>query len=114
MADVVDRFAADIDGFVDRYSNEQDFLGAQAASIAYFPMDWFVSFKYHLRRPLLLDRFQPPKAPDPDVKAVIFHGRPRPIDLIVPPKGNWDRFPHYGSGQVQWMVEYWRQYGGTL
>jgi len=114
LGDVLDRFAANIDGFVDQYDNEQDFLDGEAPAISYWPMEWFVSFKYHLRPPLILDRFQNPKPPEDHIKILLFHGRPRPIDLIHPPKGNWDRFPHYGRGKVDWMVDYWTQYGGDV
>ena len=116
---IVERFRADRDAFVAAYDNEQNFLHGEFANIglgpiAYWPQDWLVSFKYHLRRPLLVDRFLGPKPPGPTVKAICFHGNPRPIDLIRPPAGNWDVFPHYGHGQVPWMVDYWTRHGGTV
>lgn len=115
---LVDRFREGESAF-GPYGNEQDFLHGEFGKlgfgpIAYWPQEWLVSFKYHLRQPLILDRFRAPEPPGPEVKAICFHGRPRPIDLIRPPRGNWDVFPHYGSGPVDWMVDYWTRYGGTV
>ena len=97
-----------------KHKIEQVYLDHAVDGNAYWPQEWLVSFKYHLRQPLLLDRFLPPKTPAEHVKLVIFHGRPRPLDLVRPPKGNWDRFPHHGSGSVPWMQRYWLKYGGLI
>jgi len=107
-------FQADIPKHVSSYLHEQEFVQGEYGAMSYWPKGWVISFKHHLRQPLVLDRFKGPKRPGADVKIVAFHGRPRPIDLINPPKGNWDRFPHYGRGQVDWAVEYWREHGGTV
>lgn len=116
---VVDGFRARISEFCQKYENEQDFLhgefeGLGPGPIRYWPDEWIRSFKYHQRQPLLIDRFKGPKPPSGAAKILCFHGRPRPIDLIRPPKGNWDVFPHYGRGPVDWMVEYWTRYGGSV
>lgn len=111
---VVDRLRAERDALVEKYGIEQDYLHGEVPAIGYWPQSWIVSFKYHLRRPLLLDRFLEPLPPPPTAKILAFHGRPRPIDLIRPPKGNWDRFPHYGAGPVSWMRAYWKKYGGVV
>lgn len=109
---VVKQLQADRDALVEKYQLEQQYLHECVKNIVYWPQDWLVSFKYHLRQPLLLDRFLPPKSPPAVAKLVIFHGKPRPIDLVRPPKGNWDRFPHFGSGAVNWMQDYWHDNGG--
>ncbi len=119
LGNVVEHFTADIPGHTARYINEQDFLHSEFANlghgpITYWPDPWIASFKYHQRQPLLLDRIRGPKPPGPDVRVLCFHGKPRPIELIRPPKGNWDVFPHYGRGQVDWMVDYWTRYGGKV
>lgn len=111
---VVDRLKASRDSLVKQYHIEQDYLHGVVDTIAYWPDEWIISFKYHLRRPLIIDRFLEPKVPLPGTKILAFHGRPRPIDLIHPPEGNWDRFPHYGSGAVSWMQRYWQQHGGQI
>jgi hypothetical protein len=111
---IVDRLHTARDAFVEKYEIEQDYLHGEVPEIVYWPQDWLVSFKYHLRQPLVMDRFREPKQPPSTAKIVAFHGRPRPIDLIRPPKGNWDRFPHYGSGAVSWMQQYWEKFGGRI
>lgn len=111
---LLERLSTDRDQLIARYDIEQNFLHGEAHEIGYWPQDWVKSYKYHIRRPLGLDRFIKPKAPENIVKVLCFHGRPRPIDLIRPPKGNWDRFPHYGHGPVDWMVDYWTRYGGSI
>ena len=104
---IIDRFLDQPEAFVQRYKIEQDFLHGEVPNIRYWPEGWVVSFKYHARQPLLIDRFRPPRKPPAPAKVLAFHGKPRPVDLIDPPPGNWDIFPHYGSGKVDWMVDYW-------
>lgn len=111
---IVDRLHTDRDSFVTKYQIEQDYLHGEVPEITYWPQDWIVSFKYHLRQPLIIDRFREPLSPPSTAKVVAFHGLPRPIDLIRPPKGNWDRFPHYGCGAVSWMQKYWNKFGGQI
>lgn len=107
LGHVVEKLKSQRDALVSQHKIEQEYLHHAVDGIAYWPQDWLVSFKYHLRQPLVFDRFMPPKAPPPQAKLVIFHGKPRPIDLVRPPDGNWERFPHYGRGAVDWMVRYW-------
>lgn len=111
---VVERLRDHRDEIVNKYTLEQDYLHGEVSGIVYWPQPWVISFKYHVRQPLILDRFLAPTPPPATTKVLAFHGRPRPIDLIHPPKGNWDRFPHYGSGPVSWMQTYWKNYGGKI
>lgn len=114
MSWVVERLMADLDGNVERFKLEQDFIHAIVSDMSYWPEEWVISFKYHLRQPLVIDRFRPPKPPPQSAKIVAFHGRPRPSDLLGGYHGNWDVFPHYGSGAVPWMRDYWLEHGGRL
>ncbi|MDM7950132.1 glycosyltransferase [Hydrogenophaga sp.] len=111
---VVAQLREDRDGLVKRHIIEQEYLHHAVEGIRYWPQEWLVSFKYHLRRPLLVDRFLAPSAPPKGARLLIFHGKPRPVDLARPPRGNWDRFPHYGAGAVGWMRDYWRLHGGRV
>lgn len=111
LAHVVDNLKIRRDVLIAKYKIEQEYLHHAVDEITYWPQDWLVSFKYHLRQPLVLDRFLQPKSPPERAKLVIFHGRPRPIDLVRSTKGNWERFPHYGSGAVGWMARYWDSNG---
>jgi hypothetical protein len=112
LGHVVENLKANRDQLVSMHKLEQEYLHHAVRGIQYWPQEWLVSFKYHLRRPLIVDRFLPPPPPSEGVRFLVFHGRPRPVDLVRPPKGNWDRFPHYGSGVVDWMRDYWLRYGG--
>ncbi len=108
------RFLADPAGAMARFENEQQFVGATASRMSYWPQDWVISFKRHLRRPIGLDLVLPPKAPPKGCRVVTFHGDPRPLALLPERAGFWDRFPHMGHGQVRWMVDYWTANGGRL
>ncbi|NGM46497.1 hypothetical protein G5B31_13220 [Rhodobacter sp. SGA-6-6] len=111
---ILDAFLADPAGAMARFQNEQDFVGAHARSLDFFPPGWVLSFKRHLRRPVGLDLVLPPRAPPASARVLAFHGRPRPADLIRPGTGFWDTLPHLGHGQVQWAVDYWTGHGGRL
>lgn len=112
MPEVVSTLQGDRDALVAKYKIEQDYLHGEVAGIQYWPQPWVVSFKYHVRQPLLLDRFLPPKRPGGDARVLVFHGKPRPIELVRATGRNWDRFPHYGAGVVDWMRDYWLAHGG--
>jgi hypothetical protein len=111
---VIDLITSKRDANVATYKLEQNFLHDVVPNITYWQQELIVSFKYHVRQPLLIDRFFPPQRPSERAKVLVFHGRPRPIDLIRPSNGNWDQFPHYGSGPVYWMQAYWKENGGVL
>ena len=113
-AQILEAFTRDKDAAMKRFQNEQDFVGAHAKSLDYFPPGWVLSFKRHLRQPVGLDLVLPPKRPPADCKVLAFHGRPRPADLLRPDARFWDTFPHLGFGQVGWMVDYWETNGGTI
>lgn len=114
LGHVVDALRAHRDELVKRHTIEQAYLHAAVEGIRYWPQEWLVSFKYHLRRPLILDRFLSPAPPPAAARLLIFHGKPRPVDLVRPPKGNWDVFPHHGTGAVPWMRSYWKEHGGEV
>lgn len=111
---LVDRIRNDRDCLVGKYGLEQAYLHGEVADVRHWPEGWVISFKVHLRQPVLIDRFKGPKAPPPSAKVIAFHGRPRPIDLIRPTGQNWDRSPHYGAKAVPWMQAYWRENGGEI
>jgi hypothetical protein len=107
-------YRADPAGAQKRFANEQDFVGAHARDLGFFPPGWVLSFKRHLRRPIGLDLILQPSPPPPGCRILAFHGRPRPADLLPPDAGFWDTFPHLGRGQVGWMAAYWTENGGRI
>ena len=94
------------------FRTEQAYAASVLSHITYWPEEWVISFKRSLRQPLGLDLVFAPKSPPPSAKVLAFHGIPRPRDLLNGGPRFWDRFPHLGNGPVQWMVDYWSQYGG--
>lgn len=111
---ILDAFLADREAAKAKFQNEQDFAGAHASSMEFWPEGWVISFKRWLRRPIGLDLFLPPKKPPETAKILAFHGDPRPIDLMRPGINFWDNFPHMGHGQVDWVAEYWTRFGGRI
>jgi len=111
---ILDRFLADRDKAVAEHVIEQVWVGAMARSMAFWPAGWVISFKRHLRQPIGLDLVLPPRAPPPGARVTAFHGVPRPPALLRPGRGDSDRGPHMGHGQVRWMVDYWVGNGGRL
>jgi hypothetical protein len=109
---VFDTFMANRDVMVARHRIEQVYLQAVAPHLDFWPDEWVISFKYHLRRPVGLGLVLPPRAPGPNTRIVAFHGAPRPSDLLR--CGWWGIPPNIGRGPVDWMVRYWRDNGGTL
>lgn len=108
---IVDRFRADPEGAFDRFALEQRFIEAHVSAWSTWPQDWVISFKRHLRRSAIIDRFLPPRRPDPSSKILAFHGDPRPIDVIRPDNSSWATFPHYGRGAIGWVRNYWLENG---
>jgi hypothetical protein len=109
-SDILTTFLGDVDGAVKRTRIEQAYLQDVYPDIEFWPKDWVISFKYHLRQPVLRGLFLQPHAPKHPNKVLAFHGEPRPIDLVN--GGLWGIGPHWGLGRVKWMVDYWRRHGG--
>ncbi|MDC0496578.1 hypothetical protein OAN84_08990 [Planktomarina temperata] len=93
---------------------EQVWVQKKASSIDFWPLDWVISFKRWLRRPIGLDIFMAPKKPLEGASIVAFHGNPRPISLVRSTWRFWDSFPHMGYGRVPWMRDYWTLNGGKI
>lgn len=111
---ILDAFLADPSAAFETFQNEQDFVGAYANTVDFFPPGWVLSFKRHLRQPIGLDLIRPPHRPPASARVLAFHGKPRPADLLRDGSGLWDTLPHMGRGQVPWMAEYWVANGGSL
>jgi hypothetical protein len=108
QAQIADILLADTEAAVREHKNDQNFAAAYARGLRYWPPGWVCSYKRHLRRPVVIDRFVPPEKPPKFVKIVVFHGRPKPADLAADRRGNADTAPHYARGPVRWISDYWR------
>ena len=111
---IVERFQADPQAAFDAADIEQVWVEEHASSMEYWSVDWVISFKRWLRRPIGVDLLLHPHAPPVSASVVAFHGDPRPITLALPGRKRWDNLPHMGFGQVPWARDYWLGYGGTL
>lgn len=93
----------------DNYNLEQEFVGANARQVDYFPLEYIQSFKYHLRRQYLIDILFPPKPPHEKTLMVAFHGYPRPRQ-VANIGVKWAKFPRTGINRPGWLVDYWNYY----
>lgn len=110
---IAERFSADPMGAFREFGIEQRFVQRHVTSWNTWPREWVISFKKHLRQPILLDRVMPHRLPNPGTKIVAFHGDPRPIDVIRPDQSSWAQFPRYGRGPIPWVRNYWLSNGYT-
>lgn len=89
------------------YRLDQDYLTDVVKDRQYWPFDWTASFKWHCVSyyPLNLV-FQKIREPE-RARIVVFHGTPRPIDVV--PEGNyrWGTSRKFGYGPVPWVRDYW-------
>ncbi|PSL19332.1 hypothetical protein [Shimia abyssi] len=104
-------FREDPMGAFHEFKLEQRFIEAHVSSWKPWAAEWVISFKRHLRRPVLVDRILPPRLPDDGTKIVAFHGDPRPIDVVRSDRSSWARFPRYGRGAISWVRKYWLDNG---
>lgn len=107
---ILDDFVADPMDAERKYRIEQIYLEAKSPDLKFWPSEYVLSFKYHLRRPIGVGMVLPPKAPPASARAIAFHGEPRPIDLVRP--GWWGIAPNIGRGGVTWAKDYWFGHGG--
>jgi len=91
----------------DRYTLDQAFLTDAVPERRYWPSDWTVSFKRHLvpHYPLnlVLRRIREPRR----ARVVVFHGDPRPIDVVPLGDYRWGTARRFGHGPVDWVRDYW-------
>jgi hypothetical protein len=95
------------------FSLDQGFLSAAVPHREYWPLGWTVSFKRHLVRHyplnLVFSRIREPQR----AKIVVFHGSPRPIDLVPLGDYRWGTDKRFGHGPVDWVRDYWLRHDDT-
>lgn len=94
----------------DEFRIEQYFLAHHAHAMNTWPPGWIYSFKRHLLPPRLHTRpgSAVPRPPE-TTKMLIFHGDPRPIDVVQDKL--WGKKWRYGKGPVPYLKDYWAQFG---
>ena len=113
QAHLLEGFTADPVAAKASVRHEQAWITKNTSNMQFWPTGWIASFKKTLMAPPFLNVFVGPKSPDADVRIVVFHGIPRPID-VVPDKGQrWGKWSRYGRGAVPFVRDYWFKYGGS-
>ncbi|MCT8160372.1 hypothetical protein [Pseudoruegeria sp. SHC-113] len=108
---VLENFLKDKEAAYAQFQNEQQVIEHYVHGWKTWPKPWVISFKKHLRQPLIVDRFKAPRDPDPGTLIVAFHGDPRPIEVIGRNDKPWGKFPHYGRKPIPWVRDYWIEHG---
>ncbi|MEM1226501.1 MAG: glycosyltransferase [Planctomycetota bacterium] len=110
---IYETFMADQEAAFEKYELDQDFLSAVATGVTDWPFEWTASFKWHCCTYFPLNRIVR-SIPEPrHSKVVVFHGKPRPIDVV--PRGNyrWGTPRKFGYGPVDWVRSYWLEHDPT-
>jgi hypothetical protein len=104
---IYERFMADPNAVYLRYGLDQDFLTDVARPRSYWPHAWTASFKWHCVRYWPLSAVFPRVAEPTWARIVVFHGRPRPIDVVPLGDYRWGTARKFGYGPVPWVRDYW-------
>lgn len=89
------------------FVNEQHFIEHHLDEWTPWRAGAVSSFKYDLRRPILVDIFLRPPSPPVSSPLLAFHGHPRPLDLVTRRVSRSRELPHVWFGPIPWFVEYW-------
>jgi hypothetical protein len=111
---VYEHFRANVEYVRANFWSDRFYLPKIAVGETYLPYDWCVSFKNACVRPWPVNRVLPPRRPPRSSRILVFHGRPRPIDLMGPPGQRWGSKRRSGTEPVEWVKAYWTGFGGTL
>lgn len=89
------------------YPLDQDYLTETVKDRHYWPFKWTASFKWHCVPYYPLNLVFPTIREPRKARIVVFHGKPRPIDVV--PEGNyrWGTSRKFGYGPVPWVRDYW-------
>lgn len=102
-----DRFVSDPAAVFTKYHLDQDYLTEAAVPRTYWPHSWTTSFKWHCVKYWPLSAVFP-RIPEPKrARIVVFHGTPRPIDVVPLGDYRWGTSRKFGHGPVPWVRDYW-------
>lgn len=105
-------FAADPEGACKQFRNEQRFVTHYVRDMRFWSHPMVISFKRHLMAPPLINRLLKPREPLEGTSILVFHGIPRPIDVVPDNNQVWGSFFRYGRGSVKYVRDYWLKHGG--
>jgi hypothetical protein len=111
---IFDEFVRDPEEVYRQVSNDQGHITRTAEQLRYLPHQFCVSFKRHCvaHYPLNLI-FKTPRKPR-RAPIVVFHGRPRPTDLLQAEGVRWGTKYRFGFEPVDWVQRYWEEGRGRL
>lgn len=98
----------------ENFWSDRFYLPKIAVGETYLPYRWTVSFKNACVPPWPINLVRSPRRPPANAMVLVFHGKPRPIDLMAAPGVRWGSKRRSGTQPVPWVVDYWTGYGGAL
>jgi hypothetical protein len=106
---IFETFAANQDAAYALANNDQEYITKVAHDLHYWPHGWCVSFKRTCLWYPPLNRVFTKVAQPRDAKIVVFHGKPRPWDLVRDGNERWGTDRKFGFGPVDWVKAYWER-----
>lgn len=94
--------------------SDRFYLPKIATNPRYLPYDWCLSFKNHCLSPWPLNLVRPEARLPQGARIIVFHGKPRPMDVMGPPGRRWGSKRRSGAEPVPWVRDYWVGHGGRL
>ncbi len=107
-------FASRVEEVRASYWSDRFYLPAVAKNPQYLPHDWCLSFKNHCLTPWPLNLVRPAARLPERARIIVFHGKPRPMDVMGPSGQRWGSKRRSGDQPVVWVRDYWLKHGGTL
>jgi len=86
---------------------DQMFISLNANRLAYIPHSWAASFKKNCVPTYPFNLINRKIKKPTMAKVVVFHGRPKPTDLIRDDHSRWGTDRKFGYGAVDWVKSYW-------
>lgn len=108
---IYDTFMADKEKAYSMAYEDQAYLTRTVPDRTYWPHGWCVSFRrsclWYYPFNLVFHSVPRPKR----AKIIVFHGLPRPWDLILKPGQRWGTERKFGDQPVEWVKDYYRLAG---
>lgn len=105
---IFDGFVRDPEQVYRRDANDQQHVTRTARNLRYLPQRFCVSFKRHCVAHYPLNLIFRRPSPPRRAPIVVFHGRPRPTDLLQAEGIRWGTKYRYGHEPVDWVQRYWQ------
>ncbi len=113
QASMFESFIRNQDANFQKHSLDQDFLTENADQVRYWPVPWTASFKWHCLKYYPLNKLMPEIKEPREAKVVVFHGNPRPLEVVPLGDHRWGTRRKFGNGPVDWIRDYWLRHDPT-